>query len=155
MIELKKFVEMLEKDEEARAKLADILATEIALRSRKLIVRAVLKEVATKDDIKELRSEIKETEEKLKKEIKITEENLRKEIKDVENRLRVEIKETEERLKRDLKEYVDVKVESLRNELRNEIRGLEKRLEILTKFMLGTFIGIVLTLISIILTKLL
>ena len=133
MIELKKFLEMLEKDEEARAKLADILATEIALRSRKLIVRAVLKEVATKDDIKELRSEIKETEEKLRK----------------------EIRETEERLKRDLKEYVDVKVESLRNEMRNEIRGLEKRLNMLTKFMLGTFIGIILTLVSIILTKIL
>ena len=133
MIELKKFLEMLEKDEEARAKLADILATEIALRSRKLIVRAVLKEVATKDDIKELRSEIKETEEKLRK----------------------EIRETEERLKRDFKEYVDVKVESLRNEMRNEIRGLEKRLDMLTKFMLGTFIGIILTLVSIILTKIL
>ena len=132
MIDLKKFVEMLERDEEARARIADILATEIALRSRKLIVRAVLKEVATKDDIKELRSEIKETEEKLRK----------------------EIKETEERLKRDLKEYVDVKIESLRNELKNEIRGLEKRLEMLTKFMLGTFIGIILTLVSIILTKL-
>ena len=58
MIELKKFLEMLEKDEEARAKLADILATEIALRSRKLIVRAVLKEVATKDDLKELESSL-------------------------------------------------------------------------------------------------
>ena len=58
MIELKKFLEMLEKDEEARAKLADILATEIALRSRKLIVRAVLKEVATKDDLKELESRL-------------------------------------------------------------------------------------------------
>ena len=125
MIDLKKFAEMLEKDEEARARIADILATEIALRSRKLIVRAVLKEVATKDDIKELRNE-----------------------------MRKEIKETEERLKRDLKEYVDIKIESLRNEMRNEIRGLEKRLEMLTKFMLGTFIGIILTLVSIILTKL-
>ncbi len=109
MIDLKKFAEMLEKDEEARARIADILATEIALRSRKLIVEAVLKEVATKDDI--------------------------------------------ERLKNDLKEYVNVKVEGLRNELRNEIRGLEKRLEMLTKFMLGTFMGIILTLVSIILTK--
>ncbi len=144
MIDLKKFAEMLEKDEEARAKIADILATEIALRSRKLIVKAVLREVATKDDIKELRREIKETEEKL-----------RKEIKDVESRLRNEIRETEERLKRDFKEYVDVKVESLRNEMKNEIRGLEKRLNMLTKFMLGTFIGIILTLVSIILTKLL
>ncbi len=109
MIDLKKFVEMLEKDEEARVRIAEILATEIALRSRKLIVRAALKEVATKDDIKELRDE-----------------------------LRNEIKETEKRLK----EYVDIKITSL-----------EKSLSMLTRFMLGTFIGIILTLVSIILTK--
>ena len=36
--------------EEVRARIADILATEIALRSRKLIVRAVLKKVTTKND---------------------------------------------------------------------------------------------------------
>ncbi len=126
MMDLKKLAEMLEKDEEGRARIADILATEIAIRSRKLIVKAVLKEVATKDDIEKLRIEI-----------------------------RNEIRETEERLKKDLKEYVDIKIDGLRNELKNEIRGLEKRLDMLTKFMLGTFIGIILTLVSVILTKLL
>ncbi len=45
------------------------------------------------------------------------------------------------RLKNDLKEYVDIKVEGLRNEM----RGLEKRLDMLSRFMLGTFIGIILT----------
>ncbi len=69
---------------------------------------------------------------------------LRNEIKDVENRLRNKIRETEERLKNDLKEYVDVKITSL-----------EKRLDMLSRFMLGTFIGIILTLVSIILMKLL
>ncbi len=120
---------MLKKDKETRAKIADILATEIALKSRKLIVRAVLKEVATKDDIKELRKEIRET---------------------------------EERLKRDLKEYVDIKVEGLRKEMKNlemkfneRIISSEKRLDMLSRFMLGTFIGIILTPVSIILTKLL
>ncbi len=131
---------MFERDEEARAGIVDILATDIALRFRKLIVKAVLKEVATKDDIDKLRNV----------------------IKDVENRLRNEIRVTEKMLKNYLKEYVDVKVEGLRKEMKSlemkfdeKITSLEKRLEILTKFMLGTFIGIILTLVSIILTKLL
>ncbi len=126
MIELKKLAEMLEKDDEARARIVDILTTEIAVRSRNLIVEAVLKEVATKDDIEKLRNE------------------LRKEIKDVENILKNEIKETEERLKKDLKEYIDIKITSL-----------VKRLDILSRFMLRTFIGIFLTLVSVILAKLL
>ncbi len=135
MINLNKFAEILERDEEARAKIAEILATEIALRSRKLIVKAVLKEVATKDGIRELKKEIKDTESKLRNEIREVENRLRKEIKDIENRL---------------KDYVDVKVESLRN----EIREFEKRLDMPLRFMLGTFIGIILTPVSIILTKL-
>ncbi len=91
MIDLKKLAEVLEKDDEGKARIADILASEIAVRSKEIIVESVLKEVATKDDMKELRREIKE----------------------IENRLRSEIKESEERLKRDLKEYVDIKITSL------------------------------------------
>ncbi len=50
--------DLLERDEEGRKRIADILASEIALRSR--TVEAVLKEVATKDDLKELEKRIKE-----------------------------------------------------------------------------------------------
>ncbi len=78
MIDLKKLAEILEKNEKARAGIVDILATEIAVGLRKIIVESVLKEVATKDDIKELRSEIKETENKLRNEIKESEERLKK-----------------------------------------------------------------------------
>lgn len=78
MIDLKKLAEILEKNEKARTGIADILASEIAVGLRKIIVESVLKEVATKDDIKELRSEIKETENKLRNEIKESEERLKK-----------------------------------------------------------------------------
>ncbi len=46
-------------------------------------------------------------------------------------------------------------MKSLETKFDERITSLEKRLDMLSRFMLATFIGIVLTLVSVILTKLL
>jgi len=195
MIDLKQFARLLEEDEEGRGRIAEILASEIALRNRRIIIEAVLREVATKEDLKEL-------EERLRGELNAT----RKDLAEVEERLRGELNatrkdlaEVEERLRRDLKEYVDLRFqafeekfdqrmngmeEKLYGELRsmeekldqrmNGMEGrfnerlsgmeakfnerfssLEKRFELLTRFTVATFVGIMLTLVSVVLTRLL
>ncbi len=65
-------VELLKKDRKAMEDLSELIASEIALnpKFRGVLVKTVAGELATKEDIKELRAEIKETEERLKSELK-------------------------------------------------------------------------------------
>ncbi len=61
-------VELLKKDKKAMHDLSEFIASEIALnpKFRGVLVKTVAGELATKEDIKELRAEIRETEERLR-----------------------------------------------------------------------------------------
>ncbi len=121
MIDLKQLAEFLERDEEGRKRIADILASDIALRSRK--VEAVLKETAEKDDLKELEKKIKEY-------VDLKIDGLRSEMCGIEDKLNKRI-----------------------NSLEIKIDSFEKRLDIPAGFTFATFIGITLTLVSVVLTR--
>ncbi len=121
MVDLKQLAELLERDEEGRKRIADILASEIALRSRK--VEAVLKEVATKDDLKELEKRIKEY-------VDLKIDGLRSEMRGIEDKLNERI-----------------------NSLEIKMDSLEKRLDMPARFTFATFIRIILTLVYVVLTR--
>ncbi len=131
MIDLKRLAEILERDEEGRRRIAKVLASEIAVdaKTRELLITAILRDVATKEDIENLRKNIKDDI-----------ENLKKELKD-------EIKETERRMK----EYVNLRIADTENKLSERIKAIEDRLKLLTNFVLTTLIAILITLISVIL----
>ena len=84
------FLELLRKDKKVMKELSERVAAEIALQPefRKVFVKTVAGELATKEDIEKVRSEIKESEEKL----------------------RAEIKESEHRVKEELKSYIDARI---------------------------------------------
>ena len=98
-----------------------LLSIENKAKEQKVIIKNELKdeltkELVTKDElkateerlmgeIKEVRGEIKVTEEKLRGEIKAIEGKLRGEIKSTEEKLRGEIKTTEERLMREIHKW--------------------------------------------------
>ncbi len=100
-------VEMFRKDKAARKELVELPVAEPDLRL--IIVEAALREVATKQDLKEL----------------------------------------EERLKNEL----DYKISALRSELKADIVGLLRELDKLYKIMMTTLIGIMITLATTIITK--
>ncbi len=97
-MEARAIVEALKKDKKALKELAEEMVSIEDIRLA--IINAVLRDVATKNDLDKL----------------------------------------EERLKKDLKEYIDIRIE-----------GVEKSIKLLAGFMMATFVGIVLTLISVIL----
>ena len=72
------FVELIKKDKKAMEELSELVASEIALnpKFRGGLIKTVAGELATKEDIKELRAEIRETEERLRTEIKETRKEL-------------------------------------------------------------------------------
>jgi len=84
-----RIVELFEKDVGSRKRLAELLVTEPDVRLA--IINALIRDVATKEDIENLRKETKE---------------------DIEN-LRKETREDIERLKAELKSYIDEKVNSI------------------------------------------
>ncbi len=98
-------LEELHGDEELRRELAEELLPEV-LRSkelRRIILVALYREIATKEDIESLRNEIKRIEEKLeqfatKEDLRRVEERLNGEIRRVEEKLSTEIKRVEGRL---------------------------------------------------------
>ncbi len=127
MIDLKQLAELLERDDEGRKRIADILAREIAIRSRKILVESALKEVATKDDLEKMSKELKEY---VDLRVKSLEDKLSERINGLEDKLNERI-----------------------NSLEIKIDSLEKRLDMLARFTFATFIGIILTLVSVILTR--
>ena len=151
MIDLNQLVRLLEEDEKGRGKIADILASEIALRNRRLIIEAVLKEVATKEDLRELEERLRRDLSATRKDLTELEERLRRDL----SATRKDLTELEERLRRDLKEYINLRFETFEEKFNERLLSLEKRFELLTKFTTATFIGIMLTLASVVLTRLL
>ena len=155
MIDLKRLAKLLEEDEEGRGRIADILASEIAVRSRRLIVESVLREVATKEDLKELRDELKEYidlrfeafEDKLNERLSSFEDKLNERLSSVEDKLNDRLNGMEDKL--------NERLSSMEDKLNERFMSLEKRFDMLTRFTLGTFVGIMLTLASVVLTRLL
>ena len=89
-------IEALERDEELRKRLTKLIVSEIVLdpELKFFLVEKSLKTLATKNDVKDLKNEIKEVENRLR------------------NEIRNEIKNTEERLK----SYVDAEVRCFKQE---------------------------------------
>jgi len=107
----KQLLEEIRRDEELRRALAEELLPE-ALRHRalrRIMLLALSREIATKEDVESLRKATKEDIESLRKATKEDIENLRRATKeDIEK-----LKEDMEGLKAELKSYMDEKVNSL------------------------------------------
>jgi phytoene/squalene synthetase len=107
----KQLLEEIRRDEELRRALAEELLPE-ALRNRglrKVMLLALSREIATKEDVESLRKATKEDIESLRKATKEDIENLRRATKeDIEK-----LKEDMKGLKAELKSYMDEKVNSL------------------------------------------
>ena len=166
MIDLKRLAKLLEEDEEGRGRIADILASEIAVRSRRLIVESVLREVATKEDLKELRDELKEYidlrfeafEDKLNERLNGMEDKLNERLNGMEDKLNDRLNGMEDKLNERLSSVEDKlneRLNGMEDKLNERFMSLEKRFDMLTRFTLGTFVGIMLTLASVVLTRLL
>ena len=126
-------VKLFEQDSRARKRLAELLVTEPDVRLA--LANAIIREVATKDDIKELRAEMYQIR-----------DELRAEIHDVRDELRAEI----HKIRDELKTYVDARIEALNN----RIDGLEKRLSDLAALVRASLIAITITLASTVMTPL-
>ncbi len=116
-------VDLFEKDESARKRLAELLVSEPDVRLA--IINAVLRDVATKSDIQELR-----------KELRGDIQDLRKEMIDLNAATKSDIQELRKELKSDI------------NELRGEISELRKEISDLRKEMSSNFrwtIGVIIT----------
>ena len=152
-------IEALERDEKLRKRLTKLIVSEIVLdpEIKLLLVEKSLETIATKNDIKDLRNEIKDVEEGLRKEIKDVENRLRNEIKEVESRLRKEIKDVENKLRSEIKDaeerlksYVDTRFDALNK----RIDDMNKRIDDLFKIVSATLIAIVVGIVSLFASKL-
>ena len=97
-----KLIEELESDEKVRRRLSRLLASDIALdtEARVAIVNAIIREVATKNDIEALRNATKSDIEALRKEFKSDIEALRREFREEIGRLDGRISSLEQRVAR-------------------------------------------------------
>ncbi len=140
-------IEALERDKELRKRLTKLIVSEIVLdpELKLFLVEKSLETLATKNDIKDLRNEIKDVEERLRKEIKEVENRLRNEIRN-------EIKNTEERLRN----YVDTKFDALNkriDDMNKRIDDLNKRIDDLFKVVSATLIAIVVGIVGLFASK--
>ncbi len=106
-----KLVEELERDPKIRKRLAELMVTDSDVRLA--IINAVLADVATKKDLKEL-------EEGLRNEIHATKEDLERLEERLGNEMKKDLERLEERLRNDF-----------RNEIQREVRRLEERISAL------------------------
>ena len=120
-----KLIEELESDEKVRRRLSRLLASDIALdtEARVAIVNAIIREVATKNDIEALRNATKSDIEALRKEFKSEMEALKVATKSDMETLRKEVKSDIEALRKEFKSDI----EALRGEFREEIGRLDGR----------------------------
>jgi len=103
-MEAQAIVQALREDKKALKELAEEIVKVPDIRLA--IVNAAMREMATKEDIKELRVEI---------------DRVRAEI----DKVRAEIKETEERIKNELKSYIDVRISDLDKRLEAQQRMMQ------------------------------
>jgi len=148
----KQLLDELRKDGELRKALAEELLPEtLRYRAlRKTMLLALSREMATKDDIENLRKATKEDVENLRKLTKEDIENLRKLTKeDIEN-LRKATREDFENLGKELKSYIDTRI----NDINVRINDLNTRISDLYGVVKTSLVAIVVTLASTILVPL-
>ena len=84
-ITAKDIVELFKKDKEATKSLAELLITQPDIRPT--IINAVIRDVATKQDLKELRTEFRQEIEKLRNEFRQETNQIRNEIKELREKV--------------------------------------------------------------------
>ena len=126
-------VKLFEEDVRARKRLAELLMSEPDVRLA--LANAILREVVTKDDLKELRAEM--------------------------HRMREELRDEIYKVRAELKAYIDAKVEGLEklfnariSGVERRVEGLEQRISDLAALVRASLIAITITLASTILTPL-
>ena len=145
-------VELFEKYVRARKRLAELLVMEPDVRLA--IINAVLRDVATKEDIKELKEEIsilaKTTREEFEKlKIKLAEKASKKDIVKLESEINLLRRELE-KLRTELgKQGERISI------LETRFDNIEKRLDDFYKLMIISIIGIFITLLTTMLAKIL
>ena len=135
MVSAKEVVAWFEKDAAARKRLAELLVTEPDVRLA--IINAVIRDVATKHDIEELRKEMKQDIEKLRQEI---------------NELRVATKKDIEELRKEmisLNNATNQRIDELRKEIaelrvatKHDIEDLRKEVHSDFKWVIGVILTI-------------
>ncbi len=135
-------IEALRKDDRLRKDLSRLVASEIIAdpEIRLLVVEKVIADVATKSD---LRGEV----EALKSEIEKSSQTLREEIDRSNQALREEIEKSSQTLREE--------IEKSNQALRREIDLLGRRIDDLQKVTLSSLVAIVLTLATVIITRVL
>ncbi len=118
-------IELLKKDKKAREELSEFIASEIALnpKFRDVLVRTVAGELATKEDINELRRATQQ------------------DIKELRAEFKSELAATEERIKEDIKSYVDVKFEALNKRIDDLLKVTVTALIAIVVGMVGLFVS--------------
>jgi archaellum component FlaC len=142
----RQLIEELSGDEEARSMLVEQLITHIVKdrRVRRLMLTAIVRDIATRDDVRreaegvreELKKEIENTRGELKKEIDGVRNELKKEVEGVRNELKKEIESVKNELRKEIEDVrneldstrkeLRKEIESVRGELKGEIDGLRK-----------------------------
>jgi len=143
-----RIVELFEKDVGSRKRLAELLVTEPDVRLA--IINAIIRDVATKEDIEKLRAATKEDIKNLGEETKKDIENLRKATKeDIEN-LRKATKEDIENLRKTTKEDIG-RLEARINSLETRISRLEGQMSLFVKLFIAFNLPILLGIIGMLL----
>ncbi len=146
-------IEALRKDARLRKDLSRLVASEIIAdpEIRLLVVEKVIADVATKSDLRgeveALKSEIEKSSQTLREEIEKSNQALREEIEKSNQTLREEIDRSNQTLREE--------IEKSNQALRREIDLLGRRIDDLQKVTLSSLVAIVLTLATVIITRVL
>ena len=141
-------VNLFEKDVSARKRLAELLISEPDIRLA--IINAVLRDVATKQDIDELRKATKQDMDELRREMKEELASLKVATKQDIDELRKATKQDMDELRRE--------IETLRkdvNELKERVSGLEASSSLLVKVFMAVNVPILIAIIGLLLKFLL
>jgi len=153
-------VELFRADARARKELAELLVSEPDVRLA--IVNAVLRDVATKSDIEQLRTAMESRFEQHRSATKSDIEQLRSELGREVEQLRAEFRRDIEQLRSDLRREVEQlrsdfrrELEQLRTEFRREIDALAREIDRLYKLVIVSVLGILISIANTILVRLL
>ncbi len=117
-------VRLFEQDRKACRRLAELLVSDSDIRT--MIINAVIRDVATKQDIEKLREETRRDIEKLREEFRQEIEKLRKGTKQEIEKLRQEIKQEIEKLREETRRDIE-KLNDRISRLEERVSRLEER----------------------------
>ncbi len=133
-------VKMFEEDARARKRLAEILVSDESVRLA--MINAVLRDVATKQDLEKLRNEFKQDLDRVRNE-------LRRDMEKLENGLRNEFRQEISRLEN----RID-RIEERINSVEQRLSRLEGRMDLLIKVFIGFNVPLLIAVIGILLKML-